>query len=162
LDRLILPTMTRSFATATLTSDDVALAFPLVHAAAPDITLERWQSFAKPLVDVLVPQPAGAIGLRNEAGYFCGLLTYRTDRDLRYGTVLTIDLFTALDVINDAEATNALLQAAEEKARQLNCAATLIRIDPAQKSLAKRIARAGLGSEGKLFCKHVAPRPAPM
>jgi hypothetical protein len=107
-----------------------------------------------------VPHPVGAIGLRNEAGYFCGLI-YRADRYLRDGTVSTIDIFTALDLINDAAATNALLHAAEEKApAQLRCG-RIFESDPTQGSLAKRISRAGHRSDGRLYCKQVAPRPAP-
>lgn len=148
--------MARSFSAFTLTAEQVALVFPLVHAAAPEIDLGRWQNFAHPLVDGPAPSSSGALGLRNAAGYVCGLLIFRAERDLRHGMALAIDLFVALDLVNDEEATHALMQAAEIKARELQCAAVHIRLGAAQKALADRLAAAGHCREATLFCKAVA------
>ena len=91
--------MVKAFATFTLTADQVPVVFPLVHATAPEIDLGRWRSFAHPLVDDRSAGALGAIGMRNEAGYVCGLLIFRVERDLRHGAVLAIDLFVALDLV---------------------------------------------------------------
>jgi hypothetical protein len=152
--------MAGSFTTTALTPDEIGPAFTLVLLAAPGVDLAAWRTFARPLVDSPAPHSSGAIGVRNEGGYLCGLLVYRTERDLRLGTVLTVDLFTALDVINEDAATRALLEAAEEKARELHCAGTHIRIDASQVSLARRFAEAGHRAQAKLFCKPIAPKPA--
>ena len=102
---------------------------------------------------------SGAVGLRNGAGYLCGLLIYHAERHLRHGKVLSVDLFTALDVTGVAAAANALLTAAEAKAAELGCSATHILIDGAQRYLAETIAKAGHRSEAKLFCKQLAATP---
>lgn len=153
--------MVRCFTASALTADEIAPAFPLLHASAPNVDFATWRSFARHLVDPVVPGALGAICLRNEAGYLCGVLTYRTDRHLEHGTVLTVDLFAALDVVGDGEATHALLQSAEEKARALRCAALQIYLNADQNSPAKRIAAAGYRAGGKLFGKSLARRPAP-
>jgi hypothetical protein len=148
--------MTRIFTTASLTSAEIAPAFPLVHATFPELDFAAWRSFATRLLRETEAARAGVVGLRNEAGYLCGLLIYRTDPHLRHGKVLSIDLFTALDVTGEAAAGSALLTAAEAKAAELGCSATHIIIDGAQRSLAESFAKAGHRSEARLFCKQLA------
>ena len=152
--------MTRVFTTASLTPAEIAPAFPLVHATFPELEFQAWRSFATRLLSEREGVLAGAVGLRNEAGYLCGLLIYRADRHLRHGKVLSIDLFTALDVTGEAAAGSALLTAAEAKAMELGCSATHILIDGAQRALAESFAKAGHHSEARLFCKQLAVTPA--
>jgi hypothetical protein len=150
--------MTRVFTTASLAPADIPPAFPLVQAAFPGLDFGEWRTFAARLLGEMEGARSGAVGLRNEAGYLCGLLIYRTERHLRHGKVL-VDLFTALDVTGEAAAANALLTAAEAKASELGCSATHILIDRAQRHLAETIAQAGHRSEANLFCKHLAATP---
>ena len=131
------------------------MVFPLVNATAPEIDLARWRSFVGPLTDGAASAGSGAIGLRNGAGYVCGLLIYRRERDLRHGAVLAVDLFVALDLVNDHEATEGLLQAAEIKATELHCGAMHIRSDATQRKLSNRLAAAGYRKKASLFCKAV-------
>jgi hypothetical protein len=147
--------MTKSFSSFALSPDQIAVAFPLVHAAVPGIDLDAWRKFVRSLGSPDPSFPAGALGLRNEAGYICGLVLFRCDYDLRHGKVLAINLFIALDLVNEAEAASALLQAVEAKARELGCAATHIRLDAAQRSLGQRFATAGYRSEADIFCRSV-------
>ena len=153
--------MTRSFASFALRKDDIGAVYPLVQTTAPEVDLATWQSFARRLVGEDMPSSSGAVGLRNAAGYVCGLFAFRADRDLRHGPVLAIDLFIALDIVSEAEATQALLHAAEAKARELNCRATHIRLDATQKSIADRIAGSGHCREAALFRKRLEPGPPP-
>jgi hypothetical protein len=153
--------MARSFTSFALTRDDIGAVYPLVHTTVPEVDLARWQSFARRLVDQEAPASGGAVGLRNAAGYVCGLFAFRVGRDLRHGSVLAIDLFIALDLVSEDEATQALLHAAEAKARELKCLATHIRVDATQKSIAERIAATGHHREGTLFCKRLEPAPPP-
>jgi hypothetical protein len=147
--------MARSFASFTLSPDEVGVVFPLVNAVLPDVELATWQSFARHFTDKPPATQRGAIGLRNAAGYVCGLLIYRTTRDLRYGSVLAVDLFTALDLVNEEAAALTLLEAAEAKARELACSATFIRLDVAQKALLQRFVARGLRPAASLFCQQV-------
>jgi hypothetical protein len=153
--------MTRSFTSFALTRDDIGVVYPLVHTTIPEIDLARWQSFARRIVGEEALASAGAVGLRNAAGYNCGLFAFHVERDLRHGSVLAIDLFIALDLISEDEATEALLYAAEAKARELKCLAIHIRVDATQKSIADRITAAGHHREGTLFCKRLEPAPPP-
>jgi len=154
--------MTKSFVSFALTADHVAVVFPLVQTALPGMTLEAWRRFARCLVDGSAgPLARGALGLRNAAGYVCGLLIFRVDHDLRHGKVLAVDLFIALDLLNEEEAGSALLQAVEAKARELQCTATHIRLDAGQKSLPRRLLRSGHCKEAELFCKMIEAAPLP-
>ncbi len=147
--------MTRSFSSVALTPDQIAVVFPLVHAAVPEINLDTWRGFVRSLGEGTTSSPSGVLGVRNEAGYICGLLIFRAEQDLRHGKVLAINLFIALDLVNEEEAASALLQAAEAKAGELKCAATHVRIDSAQKSLPHRFTAAGYRNEAEIFCKSV-------
>jgi hypothetical protein len=153
--------MTKAFSTFALTAEQIPLVFPLVSAAAPEIDLARWRSFARPLAEDVAPPKSGAIGLRNAAGYVCGLIAYRVDRHLRHGLVLAIDLFIVLDLVNDEDATEALLQVAEAKALELHCTTLHIRSDRAQIRLRHQLAATGHREEASLFCKAVAPGAPP-
>jgi hypothetical protein len=147
--------MTRSFAVAPLTSNQIALAFPLVQAVMPEIDLMRWRSFVGPFVAGEAAASSGAMVLSNEAGYLCGVLAYRRDRDLRHGAVLAVDLFTAMDLVRDQAAVQTLLEIAQMKAQELHCTATQIRIDCAQRLLAERFQAAGHRPSAMLFYKEV-------
>jgi hypothetical protein len=151
--------MVRSFAAAPLTAQDIGLAYPLIRAALPDVDLAAWRGFARGIVDLPSPYPVGGVCLRNEAGYLCGVLTYRIDRDLRCGTALTIDVFAALDVTGEEEALRALLHAAEEKAYELRCTAVRVHLEKPAGTLANRLLSAGYACQATIFCKSLGPRP---
>lgn len=151
--------MPHPFTTFALGPEDIAVAFPLVRAIDVDIDLPRWRSFARRMIDAPPSSACGAIGLRSAAGYVCGLLIYQVEHDLRHGTVLAVDLFTALDLLNEERAIHALMQVADAKSRELNCAATYTRIGATQKSLAEHFAAAGHRHEAMLFLKVVESTP---
>jgi hypothetical protein len=151
--------MIRSFTAAPLTAADIAVAFPLVHAALPGIDLAMWRRFARGIVDLPSPYPAGGACLRNEGGYICGVLTYHIEGDLRHGTALTVDLFAALDVTGEEAATHALLQVAEEKARDLHCTGIRVTIARGGAKLARRFLTSGYRAEATIFCKPLDGEP---
>jgi hypothetical protein len=153
--------MVKSFTAFGLTPDDIAPVFPLVQTVAPEIELGAWRSFAQRLVEDGPASLCGGIGLRNAAGYICGVLVFRAEHDLRHGRVLAIDLFISLDFVSTQEATGALLQIAECKARELRCAATHIRVAGPQTSLAERFLVAGHRLEASIFCKNVSAAKPP-
>jgi len=153
--------MAKTYSTFALGAEQIPVVFPLVREAMPEIDLSQWRRFAHPLVDGLAPSSSGIVGLRNAAGYACGLLTFRVERALRHGAALAIDLFVALDLVNDEQATFALLEAAEIKARALGCAALHIRADPAQRTLVERLVATGHRQEASLFWRQVMPAPPP-
>jgi hypothetical protein len=154
-------TMTKAFSTSPLTADQIALLFPLVSAVVPQIDLAHWRSFARPLAEDMAPPRSGAICLRNAAGYACGLLSYRVERDLRHGSVLAVDFFVALDLVSDEGTTHALLEAAEAKAMELHCSAMRICSHVTQTTLVDRLAAAGHRKEATVFWKAVAAGAPP-
>ena len=153
--------MARAFTTSALSADDIGIAFPLIHAALPDVALATWRDFARGFVGLPAPFPAGAIGLRNEAGYLCGVLTYRIDRDLRHGMALSVDIFAALDVTGEAAAMRALLHAAEAKAQELRCAAIRIHIEGRNRKQPRQFAASGFRQQASVFAKELAPPGMP-
>jgi len=142
-----------------LEARDVATVLPLVHTAAAGIDLARWRNFVQRIIDAQRPSRAGAVGLRGPDGYVCGLLIYRLECGLRHGLVLAVDLFTALALRHQERAIHALIQVAEVKAHELDCAATRVRIHASQKSFAEHFMAAGYAQEAVLFSKAVDARP---
>lgn len=148
--------MTRRFTTFALPPDLVSVAFPLVSAAMPAVDLATWRSFVQPMINAEPIGSAGVIGLRNEAGYLCGLMVYRIDRDLKNGATLAVDLLVALDLVNVTAAGRALLQAAEAKALERHCAGIHIRLGSEQKTLAECLDASGYRSSANLYRKGVS------
>jgi hypothetical protein len=151
--------MARFFTSFALSPDQIALAFPLIHAAVPVVDLRTWQNFMQASVDASGQATVGALGLRHEGGYVCGLIVYRKQQDLRHGATLVVDLFVALDLVSDAPAANALLHAAEAKARDLGCAAVQIRLNADWQSLAQHVRGHGYDTEAQLLGKPLQARP---
>lgn len=151
--------MTYPFTTFTLREEDIGIVFPLIQAIGTDIDLSRWDNFARHFIDKPTSGARGIIGLRSAAGYVSGLFIYRVEHDLRHGTVLAIDLFTALDLFNEERAVRALMQGTDAKARELNCKATRVRVNTAQPSLAHHLAAANYRPAATLFCSVIERKP---
>jgi len=151
--------MTHPFTTFALRAEDIGIVFPLVRAIGTEIDLSRWDSFARRIIAAPTAAACGIIGLRSAAGYVSGLFIYRVEHDLRHGTVLAIDLFTALDLFNEERATRALMQLADAKAHELNCKATHIRVNTAQTSLTHHLTAANQHPEATLFCSVIERKP---
>jgi hypothetical protein len=125
-----------------LPADQVMIAYPLVTAAFPAVGLQQWQDYAGGLAGAS-PAESGVLALRNDAGYFCGLIIYRNDRGPWHEPRLNVDLFVALDLIDAGTATAALIEAAEAKAADLGCTAVFIRLDGGLESIRAQLRAAG-------------------
>ena len=147
--------MARSFSVQSLSRDQVATVFPLISAAYPATTPAVWTDFGRSLAE-RSPSYSGALGLKNEAGYFCGVLIYRNDRDAWHEPELAVDLFVALDLINVGAAAKALLEAAETQAAELGCTRIHIQIDKHNEVLVRSIRNAGYSVIARLFDKEVS------
>src|SRR4051794_22018210 len=120
--------MSVSFHVAALSADQVPQAFPLIRATWPSADLIAWQSFVAFFNDHKFAGDAGVLAIRDPADAICGVLAYRLDRDLRFGRMLAVQLFTAIDLINSARTVRALLDAAEARAVELGCMGIQIRL----------------------------------
>lgn len=153
--------MVRSFSFSGLSVEDIGPAFPLVNAEHPGIDATTWRSFALPLVDAPASSLQGICGMRNEAGYLCGLMVYRVASDLHHGPLLAVDLLVAVDLVNQGAAALALLHGAEEKAHELDCQALRIQVGVQRKALARTVKAAGFCAEAQSFCKRASARLLP-
>ncbi len=146
--------MAQAYRVEPLSPDRARIAYPVVAALYPTLGQESWQRYARTLTESPQDQ-TGALGLSTEAGYFCGLLIFRNDREPWHEPRLTVDLFVAIDVTAVHAATLALLAAAEAKAAALACTVVQIRIEQGP-DLVQRIRQAGYRPAGEMMAKQVA------
>lgn len=140
-----------------LSAEHAVIAYPVVAAAYPAVSLERWQHYAVSAA-AAPPERSGILGLRIDAGYFCGILIYRNDREPWHEPRLSVELFVALDVIDVRTAIDALIAAAEAKAAALACPTIQVRIEQPSE-LASRIRQAGYRPVGELMTKEISSTP---
>jgi len=138
-------------------SDQLApQALPLVQATWPDVDLLDWLSFVRFFNGETTGPQSCILAMRDSSGYLCGILAYRLDHHLRDGPMLSIPLFTAVDVANSLQTVRALLDIAKARAAALGCAGVQIRLDKAQSKLAARLRNLGVSSEAGLICTHLS------
>jgi hypothetical protein len=148
--------MARSFSIHALSADEVPVVFPLVNGAYPALDLKQWNDAARPFAQAPA-EACGLLGLRGEGGYFCGLLIYRCERHPWHEPRMGVDLFVALDLIDEGPAVAALLGAAEAKANALACLTVQIRVDDRHTALAKHVRDAGYSPSAELLTKAIVP-----
>jgi hypothetical protein len=149
--------MNIAFHVATLTGDQVSRAFPLIQASWPDADLASWQNYVQFFSEAPTDRHSGVLGVYDTAGYICGVFAYQLDRDLRRGLMLTVQLFTAVDLTNSLRTVAAVVDVAESRARELGCKGVQILLRKDQARLALRVSELGLSSEASSFWKPVDP-----
>jgi hypothetical protein len=147
--------MSMSFNVGFLSDDQVPLAFPVIQATWPGADLAAWQSFVEFFNDQAATKRSGVLALRDPAGCICGVFAYRLDRDLRVGPILTIHLFTAVDLLNSLRPVRALLEAADMQALELGCAGVQFHLRNNQKGLVSHLRSLGVAPEASLLWKRV-------
>jgi hypothetical protein len=147
--------MSRSYDAVILSTDLVPQAFPLIRATWPGVDLVAWGSFVRFFNEQQSAGQSGVQALRDATGGLCGVFAYRLDWDLRLGRMLSVQLFTAVDVANSLPTVRALLDAVEVRALQLSCDGIEIRLCGGQAGLAGRLRRLGLDSEAGLLRREV-------
>jgi hypothetical protein len=144
-----------SFSTLALSEDQAAQTLPLAQVTWPEVDLVHWRKFIRSFGPQAARAPSGIIALRDAADYFCAMFAYRADLDLRRGLVLTVQLFTAVDLANSPTFAQRLLDAAEVKARELGCSSIEIRLYGAQSNLAFQLRSLGLVDTAAIVSKGV-------
>jgi hypothetical protein len=150
--------MSATFITMPVSSDLVPETLPLVRATWPAVDLATWRAYVEHFSTQAAPKVSGVQGLRDSAGCFCGIYVYELDRDLLFGPVLAVHLFTAVDIVNSPQTARALLDTAETQAIELGCKAMRVRLRNSQTELASKLHTLGLTPEAQ-FHKKVDPRP---
>nr|WP_255635714.1 hypothetical protein [Azospirillum sp. 412522] len=111
-------------------------AYPLVCAIAPGLGVGQWRAFAAAALDGGAvdgagggtgndnrPANRGIMTVQNARGYMHGLFSYAAEPHLLHGRTLSVDNFVVLDLFDVTGIAETLLQAMEDLARRLGCAA---------------------------------------
>lgn len=148
-----------NFSIANLDSGTLRDAWPLVHAAAPELSLSDWQSFAEQLID----EGGGILVARSVGGEFHGLAAYRVEHCLRGGLTLRVEPLIAFDLHHRGPVRRALIAALAALGRSHSCSSLVVAIagrgyaEGGEKSAAWRAL--GLDLESVLFARRL-PHPA--
>lgn len=110
-----------------LPADGALEALPLLQVTWPAVTADAWLTYIR-FVFARGNYSAGAVVLRDTAGYICGLMVYEVERDLHDGQVFTVPVLTAIDLANSPRPLHCLLDAAHAKAAVFGCAGVRIRL----------------------------------
>jgi len=151
--------MRRSLGATNLSVADIGPAFALIQALHPSLTLDNWRSFAIPLVDQEPLAQSGLVGVRNEAGYLCGLFVYRIESDLAHERAFIVDVIAALDVVDAKVVIRAMMEAVQGTARRFGCGIARIRVNRNQTGLGLYLRKNGLELEGELLSMPMASSP---
>lgn len=143
------------FRTVALSEGLAAPTLPLAQVTWPEVDLEHWQRFIRSFAGCGEQALSGILALRDAGDYFCAMFAYRVDPDVRRGLVLTVQLFTAVDLANSPKFAQRLLAAAEAKARELGCSSVEIRLYRAQSNLAYQLRSLGFVDTATIVSKAV-------
>ena len=143
--------------TVALAGNQVSQALPLVQVTWPEVDAAAWLRFVRSLTSRT--EKSGVLALQDAADYLCGLLVYEVENDLRAGLILTIHVFTAMDLANSAEVVQALLEAATLKAVDFGCTGVQIRVSGEQAALAARVRGLGYTERAGYLWKRIALPP---
>jgi hypothetical protein len=147
--------------TVALSEADAAQTLPLAQVTWPGVDLDHWRNYIRSYTAGASKGASGIIALRDASDYFSAMFAYRLDLDVRRGSVLMVQLFTAVDLANSPTFTVRLLTAAEAKARELDCASVEIRLYRGQSNLAMQLRTLGLTDGGAIVSKLLdGPRAA--
>jgi hypothetical protein len=136
--------MNQSLRSMALSGKQLPRALPLVRATWPGVGAQDWLTYVGFLTARTKGEEAGVIALGDPSDYLSGLLVYEAERDLQQGRVLTVPLFTVIDLANSVTPVRALLEAAKAKAADLGCGGLQVRLYPEQAALAMRLRLLGL------------------
>jgi hypothetical protein len=143
--------MRRTLDAANLSVAEIEPAFALIQALHRAQTLDNWRAFASPLVDQKPPAQCGLVGVRNEAGYLCGLFIYRVEADLAHGRAFIVEVIAALEIVGAQYVIGAMMEAAQARAQQLGCGITRVRVSCDQTAIALCLRQTGFKLEGQLL-----------
>lgn len=145
---------TSPFSVVALSEEQAAQTLPLAQVTWPELDLIHWRQFIRSFA-ARTADPSGILALRDPSDYYSAMLAYRVEPDVRRGSVLTVQLFTAVDLANSPVLAKRLLAAAETKAGDTGCASVEIRLYRAQSNLATHLRSLGLVETAAIVSKPV-------
>jgi hypothetical protein len=136
-------------------------AYPLIRLALPTLDLPTWSRFARRIADPCRARRSGImVAQRESRPYPSGLFCYRNELDLKYGFLLTVDHFIALDIIDYHPVANALIAALEALAQRLHCNAIRSLMHVGSEDVEPSLLAAGYRIEGTTLLKRLDPAGA--
>jgi hypothetical protein len=117
--------MPRDYNLKPLSAHNAALAYPLIQAALPNVSLDAWIAYAEKLnhPDPALEKAAGIVTAESKRGYIHGIFSYSVRIVLNHDSVLTVENFIALDMGDRAAAIKSLISGMENLAQDLGCSA---------------------------------------
>jgi hypothetical protein len=137
----------------------MAQALALVQMTWRDVDATTWRIYLRFIAD-RAEGLAGGLVLKDAAGYLNGVALYEVEQDLQNGRVLTIHVFTAVDIANSAAPVQVLLDAVLKKAADLDCAGVQVRLARRQAILRGHLHRLGLSDHTSWLWKTVQRSPS--
>lgn len=147
--------MSGYFHAGPLSDDNAMESLPLVRTTWPKVTLTAWQEFLQFRTSGEAELHTGVVGLRDSMETLCGIFTFRGDMDLEEGLVLTVDLFSAVDLANSVQIVSTLLDIVEAKAVEMKCSGIHIRQHKQQSAMIGRLRRLGFADKAHIFSKKI-------
>ena len=135
--------MTALLHASALADHQLALALPLVQITWPEIDMAAWQAFAG-----AIRGEGGGMLVLKEGDYICGVLAYRRQAGLA-GAVLSVPLFTVIDLANRPGIAKVLVDAVEALGKQLGCLSVHLEFNLRQSRLVSRLQ--SLGTPAEMF-----------
>lgn len=112
--------MPRNYKIKSLSPENAALAYPLIQAVLPAVSLEAWLAYTAK-INQSTAEATGIIIVESSRGYIHGLFHYNEATTLGHGKVLNVDNFIALDTGDRAAAIKMLIGVMEDLAREFGC-----------------------------------------
>ena len=106
-----------SFTVTHLDAAAMADAYPMVRAAAGEVSAEQWRRYAEWLRNA----QGGVLGAFAPDARLHGIAAYCRDDELRHGRTLRVDTIVTFELSCSAPARRALCQALEVLARERHC-----------------------------------------
>jgi GNAT superfamily N-acetyltransferase len=113
------------FRLSPLRGDRILQAYPLVCAAAGELSVEAWRAYVKDMLGARAraTKCCDIVGLCSPNGYLRGLFTYQVTADLHHGRTLDVEYFALESVYSPRDIIAALMAGAEDEALEHGCSA---------------------------------------
>lgn len=110
--------MTSVMTVSQLSDEQLGESYALIRTLAPEISRAQWLRYARRAAD-----KGGVLGALGEGGAIFGLLTWRREDCLRYGSVLLVENFVTFELSRAAPARKALCETVDAIAKEQGCSA---------------------------------------
>ena len=136
---------------APLDQSEIRMAFPIISAVVPDMTLADWLRWARRAVTARSSGRNGLIAVRAAAGHLVGLCIYRVLPGWSQQRSLVVDYLIALDIVDTVPVVDALLDGLERIAERSGCRTIQAALRQADGNGIERFRARGYGPEAMVL-----------